>query len=392
MDEINKTQIWPPLLRLNIGLSCCTGERSILNWMVINNNDEPQPLHDLSVQAVIEAPDEPWLGKPDSCNLAPQEDREQMQSFEAPSQPGDYRLDVRVDAKLPSGQRLEFKSIKALKVRFLSKDEVSNTQVEINVSDTSLANLKNLPKQGNYVINVEDTSYLRFTADDQEETQKQSERLIVEDEKYWLPVPLELMMATDPQQQPEMAQATPHHGLLKLLQQRMSVTGLQIRMAEVQTRDILCADKTKRRTQALVVGQSLAFELINHQSGYLTLINIGTSGKAYLLSPNSYCNPKSAWLDAARHQIPGCHILSQQNLNRDGLELRENGPVGNGIEHLAAIITKQPLVDQQLLETTTPAGPFHALDLQHTQLLVERIQAMPADQVAIDLASFRVIE
>ncbi len=177
--------------------------------------------------------------------------------------------------------------------------------------------------------------------------------------------------------------------LLQWLRDRISGTHVQLYTPETRTRNIGPAGASQR-SDTLHIGQPFACEVLSQRAGYLTLINIGTSGDVILLTPNHYGDVAASHLEAGRHLIPGAHPLKWDDLKSEGFDtLEEQGP--QGWEHLIAIISDTPLVGDATLQQAQPAGPFYKLQDAQLPHLLDALQSAPADSLAFDMTSFLVI-
>lgn len=99
------------------------------------------------------------------------------------------------------------------------------------------------------------------------------------------------------------------------------------------------------------LGDPVDLELQSPVRGYLTLINIGTSGRHWLISPHRYAG-EAVPLEAGRtYRIPGPELFPMHRLLADGYDsVGAEGDVGE--EGFVAFITPMPLLahdDQRLL-------------------------------------------
>jgi hypothetical protein len=153
-------------------------------------------------------------------------------------------------------------------------------------------------------------------------------------------------------------------------------------MKQLQTRDI---GVNPVRVDALPIGSSLQFELSSTLAGYVTLINIGTSGKVWLQVPNPYVDPASARIEANQmHTVPGPQLLPDHCIPG----YFENGPAG--WEHIAVTVTDTPIVDPRYLALASPSAPFIDLTSDEAAELAASLEDPPVGEYAVGLLSFLV--
>ena len=122
--------------------------------------------------------------------------------------------------------------------------------------------------------------------------------------------------------------------------------------AELVTRDIGTA-----KVKALPVNTTLQFELATTRRGYVTFLNIGTSGTVYMQIPNAYVDLEASRVEVGRaYRVPGVELMPWERLRQDGLDYLEAGPPG--WEHLVAIVSDKPFIDGGCLARTRVEPPF----------------------------------
>jgi len=135
-----------------------------------------------------------------------------------------------------------------------------------------------------------------------------------------------------------------------------------LKMVELRTRsidsvDLLTRDVTTAKVNALPVGRSLQFEFTAPQAGHVTVLNIGTSGRSYVHVPNAYVDREAAKVPSGRsYVVPGSELLPWERLREHSLEYVENGPPG--WEHMAVVVSEEPLIGQNVMCRATPGGPL----------------------------------
>ena len=156
-----------------------------------------------------------------------------------------------------------------------------------------------------------------------------------------------------------------------------------MKVKAVLSRDIGC-----RKFDELRIGQSLAFEFVSPKDGYVTIINLGTSGNFWLHAPNAYVNATQAKVKADQmYSIPG-DLLPQMELRRHSLDYMECGPVG--WEELIVLVTPAPLTSEGDTFETNQQSPFTRIPLSRMESLLAKLDEMPDNDVALGALGFVV--
>lgn len=148
--------------------------------------------------------------------------------------------------------------------------------------------------------------------------------------------------------------------LLEYMRDRAQADNRQVTVEkpDLQTRTI-----GTRIVQAVPINASLQMHVSSHRTGYLTLLNLGTSGHLVLHVPNAYVQPRQARIDAGRrYHVPGPEFLPEESLRNAGLGYIEAGPPG--WEHMLAIVSDEPLIDEAQLLTASPTNPLVDINLE----------------------------
>jgi hypothetical protein len=149
---------------------------------------------------------------------------------------------------------------------------------------------------------------------------------------------------------------------------------VQLLKSDFTTRDLglMTAD-------TLRVGSSLALAVTSQRAGYVTLLNLGTSGKFWRLTPGPLCSVDCSRIAAGSHyEVPGPKLFPYQ------YALRENGPAG--WEHIVAIVSDQPLFSQ----TAYSANDGKIIEVSRETLLQvnAKLQQSPDSWTAAVLSFF----
>jgi hypothetical protein len=157
-----------------------------------------------------------------------------------------------------------------------------------------------------------------------------------------------------------------------------------IRKAELGTRDI-----GTKRVKALPINTSLQFEFSTQRAGYATLLNIGTSGSVYLHVPSAYIGPSEAKVVAGRsYMIPGSELLPWDRLQQIGLDYVEVGPPG--WEHIAVLVSDEPVVAPRVSARSTSESPFVKLTPEEVDEFCGVLTERPAGSWSAAVLSFLV--
>ena len=163
-----------------------------------------------------------------------------------------------------------------------------------------------------------------------------------------------------------------------------SPDAVMMKKVEIRTRDI-----GNKKVGTLAIGSPLRFEFLANRGGYATVLNIGTSGKVYLQSPNAYVGIRQCQLEAGkRYQVPGVELLPAEQLQRNGGGYFENGPPG--WEELIVIISSEPLMADADLFPSTEDHPFVALSADRIEQLLNQLAELPEDGWNVGMLSFLV--
>lgn len=136
---------------------------------------------------------------------------------------------------------------------------------------------------------------------------------------------------------------------------------VNLKKKELNTRDVMT-----QQVKVLEINTSLQFEINSQKSGFVTFINIGTSGAISLHIPNAYVSPKEAKIEENSNvSIPGSHLLPENELRKAGLRYVEAGP--EGWEHLVIIVSDTPIISSKKLNSTFKGRPF--IQIKQSELI-----------------------
>ncbi|MDO5308785.1 MAG: DUF4384 domain-containing protein [Planctomycetia bacterium] len=136
------------------------------------------------------------------------------------------------------------------------------------------------------------------------------------------------------------------------------------------------------------VGKPISFDFVSPVAGYLTIVNLGTSGRYFLHSPNYFIEPGNAKVPAQTNcEIPGKLLSPNGQISQE--DYNELGPVG--FEEVYVIVTPQPLVSAQELQELSYDSPCAELSLERMLQMIEALGELPADKCAVGAVSFFVV-
>jgi len=175
------------------------------------------------------------------------------------------------------------------------------------------------------------------------------------------------------------------NALVALARRKASTDGhlLRLERKDLEAKTIRCfrpgeagwRDIGTKKVLGIRVNTPVAFELAVGREGYLTLINVGTSGRLWLLVPNAYVVPAEAKVAAGEnYHLPGQILLPPEEMRAANLQLLETGPPG--WEHLVAFVSQKPLVGAELLCRARPDEPFVELNGGELEGLVETLDGL----------------
>jgi len=135
--------------------------------------------------------------------------------------------------------------------------------------------------------------------------------------------------------------------------------------------------------KALKIGELLSFEITSTLGGHLTLINGGTSGRYWLMTPMEG-RPPTLIQPGQAHHLPGPGFPPE-------LVIQEQGP--EGIEYMIAIVSPKPVATPGVLAQSISHAPrthFRELPPAAMARLIQELQANPEDW-ACGVARFLVV-
>lgn len=144
-----------------------------------------------------------------------------------------------------------------------------------------------------------------------------------------------------------------------------------------------------RRIATLPINSPLQFELDSQRAGHVTLLNVATSGRVWLLVPNAYAGAEEAKLaEGGQLTIPGAPFLPREQLELHELDFLEVGPPG--WEHLLAVVSDQPLAPAAAVERSRPSEPFVELAAEEQEAVWQELIQRTASSWSAAVLSFLV--
>lgn len=138
------------------------------------------------------------------------------------------------------------------------------------------------------------------------------------------------------------------------------------------------------------INTPMRFEFFSERSGFVTILNIGTSGCVSVQVPNFFVSQEMARvIGDTNYTIPGSELLPLDKLLLNGLDYIESGPPG--WEHLSVIISDSPLVSEDILARASATDPFVRLSDAEFEDLCLEMGAMPSPTWTANLMSFLVL-
>jgi len=174
--------------------------------------------------------------------------------------------------------------------------------------------------------------------------------------------------------------ATPREQLLAIGREKAAFCGSEVALIK---HGFTSRDLAGNRIDALSIGSRIHFTLQTARAGYVSILNIGTSGTVYLLTPNGLVPPRIAKTAApAMVPFPGPPFFPIDNL-------WENGPPG--WEDMLVIISDEPLFSPADLVTASARSPEVVITSLMMESLISRLQALEPECWSAGLLGFLVV-
>lgn len=224
--------------------------------------------------------------------------------------------------------RNDFAAVKSFKSEEKKADECHQVLIkELESLKSAVAKLAELP----------DNLLAKIAGRDREESHKTIERLISPEFGFSTSILLGLGFRLERQY------------LIQALRQKGAADeSVRICMKDIKSRDI-----NNEIINALPINSSLQLEFSSDNSGYVTILNIGTSGTVYLHVPNPFISSVEAEAQAGCcYSVPGPEMLPWDRIG----DYVEVGPPG--WEHIVVIVSEKPLIEKRDLSGASQDKPF----------------------------------
>ena len=168
--------------------------------------------------------------------------------------------------------------------------------------------------------------------------------------------------------------------LVELLAEKAKQDGdtLALQKQNLVTRDIGAA-----KVKALPIGKSLQFKLESKRAGFITVLNLGTSGTAYVHVPNGLIADKNIRIaDRKSYLIPGKELFPWE------WDYREEGPAG--WEHIVGIVSDAPVLPDTITGRSTTEAPIVKLRPDELDGVFSTLNDLPAESWSAGVLSFLV--
>ncbi len=145
------------------------------------------------------------------------------------------------------------------------------------------------------------------------------------------------------------------------------------------TRDV----KYKKDVPTLRIDDSIAMEIVSPIDGYVSILNLGTSGKYWLLTPNGLVAPKDAFINKGESvRAPGGALYPD--------EMYEGGP--EGWEEFVVLVSKEPLFDgYERFNLVDRENPFAELSTERLNRLLEQLETLDENDWAVGTVGVNVV-
>jgi len=155
------------------------------------------------------------------------------------------------------------------------------------------------------------------------------------------------------------------------------------RLVAITKSDLLTRDIGTAKVKALPIGRSLQFKIESGRAGYLSLLNLGTSGAVFVHVPSALVGRRQVRIESGKaYFVPGPELFPWP------WDYREEGPAG--WEHIVGIVSDFPLVSPDILERSTPDDPIVRLSSDEVAALFETLQDTPSERWSAGVLSFLV--
>jgi len=143
---------------------------------------------------------------------------------------------------------------------------------------------------------------------------------------------------------------------------------------------------TKEEVKTLSEGESLAFRISVKRSGFMTLLNIGTSGEIFIHVPSALLKGGKGYVKSGEeYDIPGPELFPWKYWYIEG------GPAG--WEHMVAFVSDSPLIEESTLMRSSEDEPLVKLTREEYETLFKKLaEELPSDAWSVCIESFLVVD
>lgn len=143
-------------------------------------------------------------------------------------------------------------------------------------------------------------------------------------------------------------------------------------------------DESPALLNVLAQGASLAFSITAPQDGFVTILNLGTSGRLTVLVPNSMTGSDAAEVHAVKGKTLKFPQTFLPSLAPDIFEeLSESG-----LEGIYCLITPDPLIP---VARANRLDDLQTIDYSRVSNLIDVIKALPPDAFSVGVLEFKVL-
>lgn len=142
--------------------------------------------------------------------------------------------------------------------------------------------------------------------------------------------------------------------------------------------------------KTLRINSPIKFEFSSQREGFVTVLNISTSGSVYVHVPNYYVGLEQASVQKdTLYSMPGDEFIPAEKLLLNGLDYVETGP--QGWEHICVVISQKPVLSPEVFNRASASEPFVKLSQQEFDEICIKFLDMPSPTWTVNFISFIVL-
>ena len=158
-------------------------------------------------------------------------------------------------------------------------------------------------------------------------------------------------------------------------------------LVHVSKQDLITRDIGISKVNGLPMGSSLRFNFRSEKSGFVTLLNIGTSGAVTILVPNAFASLSDSRVESSReYTVPGPDFLPVEKVG----DLQQTGP--SGWEHLAVLVSDEPMFPEHVISRACNESPLVKLSNKEISNLFNNLKTLDTNCWSADVLSFLVVD